>query len=174
MPEMQGATNRCALCEREQQSSDLAHGAKGAICRACVGEGVSTTLRGTASVRDGDSTPRSYVQCRICGQPTPPSALHELGAARTACARCLSEAYSLLAQTLELSDRRRLSFGESEDRYAATLLARHFEGLAAEEVVTTSRTYPTYLRVDLQRVLDESSVARDAMSAFTAATASRR
>jgi hypothetical protein len=48
-----------------------------------------------------------------------------------------------------------LSFGESEDRYAATLLARHFEGLAPEEVVTTSRTFPTYLRVDLQRVLDE-------------------
>src|SRR6185369_1248313 len=40
------------------------------------------------------------------------------------------------------------------ERYAATLLNRHFEGLGENELVTTSRTFPIYLRVDLQRVLE--------------------
>lgn len=151
---MRGDRERCALCDRQGQAHELVHGARGAICRSCVNEGITSTLHGTANVRDGESTPRSFVQCRICGLPTAPPAIYEPSAAHSACVRCLTEAYALLTQAQELATRRRLSFGDNEDRYAAVMLSRHFEGLSENELTTTSRTFPVYLRVDLQRVLE--------------------
>jgi len=152
MPE---SSTQCSVCDREQEPQNLAHGSRGAICRGCVTEGIAATLISTTTVRDGQSAPRSFIQCRICGQSTPPAALYEASKAHSACAKCLTEAYDLLAQVIELPIRRRLSFGESQDRFASVLLARHFDGIPPSEVIATSRTFPSYLRVDLQRVLEE-------------------
>jgi hypothetical protein len=65
----------------------------------------------------------------------------------------LRDAYALRTQTLELASRRRLSFGESEQATTAGLLAEHFENLEPSRILTTSRTFPRYVRADLVRAI---------------------
>jgi hypothetical protein len=112
-------------------------------------------LHGTRVVNGGESLPRAFASCDLCGEPTPPTGLYQLRPdAGRACCKCLTEACGLLTQTVELSVRRWYRFAAKVDSDASTLLAGHFEGVEQSEVMTTSRTFSTYLRVDLQRALD--------------------
>jgi ATPase family protein associated with various cellular activities (AAA) len=145
----------CRVCGQDAARGDLAYGSRAAICRTCVGAGVSATLLGTRAVKDGESLPRAFDTCDLCGEGTPPTGLYQPRPdAGRACCKCLTEACGLLTQTVELSVRRWHRFAAKVDSNANTLLTRHFEGVQRNEVMTTSRTFSTNLRVDLQRALD--------------------
>jgi hypothetical protein len=73
----------------------------------------------------------------------------------------LIEAYALLAQLLELNARRNALARHSAERIEP-LLAAHFSGFALNDVATTTRTFPQYLRADLQRAIESSFTAVDA------------
>ncbi len=160
-PVMVEATNQaCDLCSQTCANEHLARGRKFVICRNCVEAGLSTTLRSNATRRDGETVPRAYKKCSMCSNPTPPPALYEAGAA-CACISCLGECYSLLTQELEVRRRRRAHFKAGAERHAATLLQHHFRDFDDTEIVTTTRTFPSYLRADLQHALDQLWQGRD-------------
>lgn len=145
----------CRVCGNDAVRGDLAYGARAAICRTCVSAGVSATLHGTGVVNDGESLPRAFAGCDLCGEATPPTGLYQPQPnAGRACCKCLTEACGLLTQTVELSVRRRYRSSATVDSNASTLLVGHFEGLERSDVMTTSRTFSSYLRADLQRALD--------------------
>jgi len=152
---MKDTTSRCDMCGTDARSEDLARGTKLAMCRACVSAGLAVSLASTAHVRDGQSLSRAFRKCSLCEKPTPPAALHQPeNDGPSTCSQCLAEAYALLTQNPELEGRRSFIRSSGADKYAGALLERHFEGLEGTDVVTTSRTFSSYLRADLQRALD--------------------
>jgi hypothetical protein len=151
---MTNETSHCGMCGTEAGPQDLAHGAKGAMCRVCVSAGLAASLGSAAQVGDGQSLPRAFRSCSLCQLPTPPTSLYQPQSTEwIACSPCLAEAYALLTQTAELGHRRRAIMASRADKHVGTLLERHFEGLDETDVVTTSRVFSTYLRPDLQRAL---------------------
>jgi hypothetical protein len=58
-----------------------------------------------------------------------------------------------LADTLRLAVRRGI-FSRIYDRSAAALVREHFAGVDPHAIVTSSRTFPGYMRVDLNRTLE--------------------
>jgi hypothetical protein len=128
-----------------------------ALCRTCVSEGMAATLAYTSLARDGETVPRGYFECSVCGELTPDAALHRSRAepsAPRACTTCLHESYAALTQMLELANRRRAHYPRGADPLVLPLLGAHFSGLEPDELVTSSRTFARYLRPDLQRALD--------------------
>jgi hypothetical protein len=123
-----------------------------------VQQGLVETLAQAREVGDGETLAGAHVACSYCNKPTPPSSLYprdtSVGSSRI-CTVCLGNAHALLTQQIELDARRKISFKGQQDPAAAHLLAQHFQGLDASEVATSSHTFPSYLRADLQLALDE-------------------
>jgi hypothetical protein len=151
-----GLHSACGLCGTETQRENLARGRKRSICRRCVEAGLVATLHSTAEVRVGESVPRAYANCSVCGEATPPeSSFRSVGGeALLACATCLDEAYAALTQMLEMTQRRHAFYPSGSSGTVAGLLERHFGERDPSAVVTASRVFPAYLRADLQRALD--------------------
>jgi len=150
-----GGITSCGLCNTQAKPEDLMHAAESAICRRCVEQGVAHTLHITAIVRDGQHLQAARETCTLCKKPTPSANLyHGNSAEGRACIACLQDAYGLLTQTTELHGRRRL-MRSREERLVSSLLKDHFESAELDEIVTSSRTFPSYLRADLQVALDE-------------------
>jgi hypothetical protein len=148
---------KCGLCGEVVSGQDLARGRRLAICRACTTDGITSTLHSTAVARDGETNPRAYLVCSMCGEATPEAALYVRGVndARRTCTTCLHESYATLVELLELGGRRQALSPSRENAAARAMLERHFGGLAPTEVVTSARTFAYYLRADLQRAADE-------------------
>ena len=154
----QTTTQVCGLCQNSASRQDLLQGDALAVCRACVQQGLVETLAQAREVGDGETLAGAHVACSYCNKPTPPSSLYprdtSVGSSRI-CTVCLGNAHALLTQQIELDARRKISFKGQQDPAAAHLLAQHFQGLDASEVATSSHTFPSYLRADLQLALDE-------------------
>lgn len=147
----------CGLCRGTFDEQDVARGRRLSICRACVTAGVAATLEGAAGSIEG-ATPRSYLPCAMCGDQTPPSSLFAPGGLDEAavCATCIRESYASLSRLVDLARNRYAHFPDGSDRSSRELLAAHFPSGGDADIVTTSRTYPKYLRVDLQRALERA------------------
>jgi hypothetical protein len=155
----------CALCRGHEPRNELVRGTSLWACRRCVERGLVETLRGAGEMTEGQALLSAYSKCSYCGRATPPRSLHEGHAAEepaAICILCLGSAYRLVTDTNALNERRRLNFSKSEDPDAASLVADHFDDLGPAEIATSSRTFASYLRPDLQTVLDRLMEARGA------------
>jgi AAA+ superfamily predicted ATPase len=144
----------CGLCGEARTATELARGRKLSICRDCVEAGLAATLRSTAGVRDGETVPRAYTSCSVCGDAMPPEGLHRGRADAQVCVTCLYESYNVLTQLWEMAQRRHAFHPGGAAGSVADLLDRHFGETPVTDVVTSTRTFPGYLRADLQTALD--------------------
>ena len=142
---------QCGLCHEAIDKSNVARGKTLLVCRACVGRGLASTLARDVGL---DRTMRSgFTTCDFCRELAPEGAVHrgQGDAGKGICSTCLSGAYDLLTQQDVIrGQRQRLKMTAPGVR---ELVDEHFEALE-EDVVTTSRVFPSYLRADLQRALD--------------------
>jgi hypothetical protein len=145
----------CGFCGEHAVASDIVRGNGLEICRSCVAKGLAATLERTGKERDGESLPRAFVTCALCRKPAPEAAVHRGSVAGgTACIACLGEAFTMLSQGVELGARRALHFRERGERFVANVVQAFFAGVDCTELATSSRTFPGFLRADLQRALD--------------------
>jgi hypothetical protein len=151
-----GAAARCGFCGQPREEGDVVRGRSLVACRDCVRLGLTATLSGVGDANGGHTLAGGHAVCSLCDKPSPAAALYSppASASSRACTTCLGEAYGLLTEQAALHDRRALLLHSARNRTAAHLLLAHFAGLADGDVVTSSRTFPTYFRPDLQRVLD--------------------
>jgi hypothetical protein len=149
------ADSVCGFCGERAVASDIVRGNGLEICRPCVAKGLAATLERTGTERDGESLPRAFVKCALCRKPAPEAAIHRgADVDRAACIACLGEAYTMLSQGVELGARGKLHFRKRGERFVATVVRELFIGAEPTDLVTSSRTFPAYLRADLQRALD--------------------
>lgn len=151
-----GDASVCAFCDRPSVPVDLVRGRSICVCRGCVRTGLATTLSTARELTADKSLGGAHPKCSLCGKPAPQAALFVGGDGRSqrACTACLQEAYGLLTEQAALDARRARLLRHAENRTVAPLLAEHFAADGGGEVVTSCRTFPSYLRADLQRVLD--------------------
>ncbi len=146
----------CGLCEATVARDDVVRGATIAVCRGCVRRGLDATLGATDPRAVETTVAAGYVLCSVCEQATPPSALcvpSEV-TGRSMCVTCLKQSFEVLTKTLEVGIYRQIHFRPKEDPLVKALLEPHFGELSLESVVTSSRLFRTFTRVDLQRALD--------------------
>lgn len=142
---------RCAFCGGIKPAAQMVRGRTAFICHACVGDAIARSIAVRADVL-GHELPEADVACAFCAKRAPASALVE-GQGAAICAACLSRSYGLIAETLTLHHRQAV-FADLEEGAIAGMLAAHFGG-DAKAVISSSRTFPAYMRVDLDRALHE-------------------
>ncbi len=143
--------DRCGLCGEAATAADVVRGKTRVVCRACVGDGLASTLvRDVAGERTLDA---GFSDCSYCLKPTPSGALHMGVAGAGICTTCLSGAFDLLTRQAALRMQRIDVLQRMRDPSVRELIDEHFDTIE-DDVVTTSRLFPSYLRADLQRAID--------------------
>ncbi len=116
-----------------------------------------------AAAARGTELPAGDSPCTFCQKKAPASHLHVSPERQTSiCTDCLGRAYWFVADTSRLRERRG-TWAFLDDHSLAGILRAHFREVGIENVVTASRTFPQYMRVDLNaalaRKLDRDNVA---------------
>ena len=103
--------------------------------------------------RGADELPVGDTPCTFCEKKAPASRLH-VSPDRKArvCTECLGRAYWFVADGEGLRERRS-TWAFLDEHSPLGLLRTHFRDVGAENVVTASRTFPKYMRVDLNAAL---------------------
>ncbi len=100
-------------------------------------------LKMEVKAANGEGTCAVY-ECSFCGKSKDSVKLLYAGQAGNICDECL------LSATPSLS----AGVGNQAFTFVHELLRWHFEGVGADQIVTTSRTYPARVRADLQYALE--------------------
>jgi hypothetical protein len=143
----------CAFCSDTRPVSELIRGKHSFICFACVGRNITTSIAAHDS-RRGHELPEADTVCEFCGKRAPASSVVRAASGETAiCVSCLRRGYGFIADTERLHIRQQV-FRNLDRRSAAALLHDHFATVEQGAVITSSRTFPEYMRVDLNRTLE--------------------
>lgn len=145
-------TSDCGFCGEARRAAEGLRAGDGFICATCLGAGLTWSIasRGPGVRAELAEADRS---CSFCQKKSPASA-HFAGRGDIGiCARCLGRGFWFLSHTEELDERRR-TWKFLDDTAPASLLRGHFQGIEIHEVVTSSRRFPEYLRVDLGKTLE--------------------
>jgi hypothetical protein len=150
----------CAFCGAVFPSNDVVTSSgKAAICRGCVGAGLVATMA-TARAR-GMELPTGDLTCSFCAKKAPASSSYRATQGEaSACIECLGRAYWFAANTEALRERRQ-TWAYLDARTPLGLLRNHFATVGVENVVTASRTFPKYMRVDLNVALTKKLARED-------------
>lgn len=90
----------------------------------------------------------------LLSKKSPPSALFQRKGETTICSLCLSRGHWFLSQNSELQTRQS-TWQFLDDVSPASMVERHFDGIEPSRIVTSSRRFAEYLRVDLNRTLEK-------------------
>ncbi|OGQ21927.1 MAG: hypothetical protein A2138_20410 [Deltaproteobacteria bacterium RBG_16_71_12] len=141
----------CGFCGETRGSSDMLRGGKSSICATCFGAGLAWSIASRASLPRAE-LPEADRACSFCQKKTPASALFTQRDGIGMCASCMSRGFWFFANTGELDERRR-TWSFLEHKSPLSLMLAHFDGVDVKNLVTSSRRFPEYLRVDLNRAL---------------------
>ncbi len=144
----------CAFCATVLPATEVVVASGDAcICKSCVGAALLATVD-SATTR-GTELPAGDTSCAFCEKKAPASHLHFSPDRKTrVCTECLGRAYWLVAGGDGLRERRS-TWAHLDDHSPLGILRAHFREVGAENVVTASRTFPKYMRVDLNAALAE-------------------
>jgi hypothetical protein len=152
----------CAFCSADFPPTEVITSSNAAsICRRCLGAGLLATVN--ASAARGTELPTGDVPCSFCTKKAPASFLYRSPKGEAGiCTDCLGRGYWFVANTESLRERRQ-TWAFLDDRSPLGLLRAHFAAVGVENVVTASRTFPKYMRVDLNAALSQK-LARDGVT----------
>jgi hypothetical protein len=144
-------TAECGFCKVVGSATKLVRGRGCFICGKCVALGLAWAVesRGEGAGRE---IPEADRHCSFCAKRVPESALYSGGATQAICTRCLGRGYWFLAEEEALRDRQ-YTWKSIDSHTPKTLIEAHFARVGLERVVTSSRKFPEYMRVDLNKTL---------------------
>jgi len=142
----------CAFCGMVLPATDVvAASGDACICKSCVAAAILATVNSAAE--RGTELPVGDTACTFCDKKAPASRLHVSPDRKTrVCTECLGRAYWFVADGDGLRERRN-TWAFLDEHSPLGLLRAHFRDVGAENVVTASRTFPKYMRVDLNAAL---------------------
>jgi hypothetical protein len=141
---------QCGFCADTRDEVRLVRGREAFICHPCVARAIVRSI--DSPVASGHELPEADRPCSFCGKKTPPSALQVGCASAGICTACLARSYWFVSENQGLKDRRS-AWKHLDERSPASLLQELFAALGPSEVVTATRVFPVYLRVDLSSAL---------------------
>lgn len=143
----------CGFCGEKKPAGQTVEGGKGSICMACVAKALESTMASRTAAL-APELPNADAACSFCGKKAPRSSLFTARRKKLCiCTACLAQSYWFLAAEADLEDRQE-TWQFLADRTARTLAEKQFAGIGIENVVTASRVFPEYMRVDLNKCLE--------------------
>lgn len=142
----------CGFCGTSGSAVEMVRGRKTFICGACTATGMRWIIdsRGKGAGRE---LPEADAPCPFCTKKVPGTALYRGNGDSAICSNCLGRGYWFLAENSELQKRQQ-TWGFLDEKSPSGMLRSHFEKVGIEGIVTSSRTFPAYMRVDLNRTLE--------------------
>jgi histone H3/H4 len=145
-------TADCGFCGEGRDASAMIRGGKAFICGGCLGAGLTWSIASRGASPSAE-IPESDRPCTFCQKKAPASALFSRRDGCAICTACLSRGFWFFAHTAELQERRQ-TWRFLDDKAPIGLLEAHFQGIELDEIVTSSRRFPEYMRVDLNKTLE--------------------
>ena len=151
------ASRRCTFCEELASDTRKVFTAPQAnICSQCVGVGTESVVGSTTSHKHVSPAPttKDSLKCAFCD--TPRTAWQVFSKDKLSiCGPCLARCIEVLIGDRPTPDKRaKPSQTKTVNKYVHELLRGHFSDFQPDEIVTSVRTYPLWMRPDLQTAID--------------------